>query len=138
MPPEWGERYTGYDGMFEAAIAASSDINAWAAGSPVPGMFMVASRDLAQEYDEDQLVDSSLNDLSSCDAGERQVFDRPPYSGKLQTWDCRADGSTIFKLAATPESRECAIVLQIKMYNEADREAARHVLESFETDCESI
>jgi hypothetical protein len=149
VPFEWSDRYTGYDGTFKGedvdagagvgpAITASTDINAWAAGGPVPGMYMLASRELVREYNEDQLVDSSLNDLFSCDAGERQDFDRPPYSGKIQTWDCRGDGSTIFKLGAAPESRECAIVLQIKTYSEAEREAARHVLDTFEADCERI
>jgi hypothetical protein len=149
VPSEWGDLYTGYDGTFEGedvdagegvgpAITASTDMNAWNAGDPVPGMYMLASRDLAREYDEDRLVDSSLNDLSSCDAGERQDFDRPPYSGKIQIWDCRGDGSTIFKLGAVPESRECAIVLQVKTYSEAEREAARHILDTFEADCERI
>ena len=149
VPSEWGDRYTGYDGTFEGedvdagegigpALTASTDMNAWATGGPVPGMYMVASKELARESDEDQLVDSSLNDLSSCDAGERQDFDRPPYSGKIQTWDCGGDGSTIFKLGAAPESRECAIVLQIKTYNEADRKAAQHVLDTFEADCAGI
>ena len=101
-------------------------------------VYMLASRELVREYDEDQLVDSSLNDLSSCTADERQAFDRPPYSGKLQIWDCRGDGSTIFKLGAAPESRDCAIVLQVKTYSEAEREAARHVLDTFEADCKRI
>lgn len=48
------------------------------------------------------------------------------------------EGSAIFKLGAAPESRECAIVLQIKTYNEADREAALHVLDTFEADCAEI
>jgi hypothetical protein len=149
VPFEWGDRYTGYDGTFEGedvdvgegvgpAITASTDMNAWGAGGPVPGMYMLASRELAREYDEDQLMDASLNDLSSCDVGERQDFDRPPYSGKIQTWDCGGDGSTIIKLGAAPESRECAIVLQIKTYSEAEREVARHVLDTFEADCERI
>jgi hypothetical protein len=149
VPFEWGDRYTGYDGTFEGedvdadegvgpAITASPDMNAWAAGDPVPGMYMLASRELVREYDEDQLVDASFNDLFSCDAGERQDFDRPPYSGKMQTWHCGGDGSAIFKLGAAPESRECAIVLQIKTYSEAEREAARHVLDTFEADCERI
>ncbi len=149
VPFEWGDRYTGYDGTFEGedvdagegvgpAITASTDMNAWATGDPVPGMYMIASRELVREFNEDQLVDSSLSDLSSCDAGERQDFDRPPYSGKIQIWECRGDGSTIFKLGAVPESRECAIVLQVKTYSEAEREAAQHVLDTFEADCERI
>jgi len=149
VPSEWGERYTGYDGTFEGedvdagegvgpAITASIDMNAWATGGPVPGMYMIASRELVREFNEDQLVDLSLNDLSSCDAGERQDFDRRPYSGKIQTWNCGGDSSTIFKLGAVPESRECAIVLQVKTYSEAEREAARHVLDTFEADCERI
>jgi hypothetical protein len=149
VPFEWDDRYTEYDGTFEGedvdmgegvgpAITASTDMNAWAAGGLAPGMYMLASRELVREYDEDQLVDLSLNDLFSCDAGERQDFDRPPYSGKIQTWDCRGDGSTIFKLGAVPEGRECVIVLQVKTYTEADREAARHLLDTFDADCERI
>lgn len=149
VPIEWDDLYTGYDGTFEGedvdagegigpAITASTDMNAWATGGPVPGVYMVASRELVREFDEDQLVDSSLNDLSSCDAGERQDFDRPPYSGKIQTLDCGGDGSTVFKLGAVPEGRECVIVLQVKTYNEADREAAQHLLDTFEADCERI
>ena len=149
MPFEWGDLYTGYDGTFEGedvdagegvgpAITASTDMNAWSAGGLASGMYMLASRELVREYDEDQLVDASLNDLFSCDASERQDFDRPPYSGRMQIWDCRGDGSTIFKLGAAPESRECAIVLQIKTYSEAEREVAQHVLDTFEADCERI
>ena len=149
VPSEWNDLYTGYDGTFEGedvdagegvgpAITASTDMNAWVAGDPVSGMYMLASRELVQEFNEDQLVDLSLSDLSPCDAGERQDFDRPPYSGKIQTWDCRGDGSTIFKLGAVPEGRECAIVLQIKTYSEAEREAARHLLDTFEADCKRI
>jgi hypothetical protein len=96
VPFEWGDRYTGYDGTFEGedvdagegvgpAITASPDMNAWAAGDLVPGMYMLASRELVREYDEDQLVDAGLIDLFSCDAGERQDFDRLPYLGKMQT-----------------------------------------------------
>jgi hypothetical protein len=149
VPSEWDDLYTGYDGTFEGedvdagagvgpAITASTDMNAWAAGGIASGMYMLASRELVREYDEDQLVDASLNDLFSCDAGERQDFDRPPYSGKIQTWNCSGDGSTIFKLGAVPEGRECVIVLQVKTYSEADREAARHVLDTFDADCERI
>lgn len=149
VPSEWDDRYTGYDGTFEGddvdagegvgpAITASTDMNAWETGGPVPGLYMVASRELAREYDEDHLVASGFNDRSTCEVGDRQDFDRPPYSGGVQRWDCEGDGSTIFTLGAAPEGRECVVMLQVKTYSEADREVARHVLDTFKADCERI
>jgi hypothetical protein len=65
-----------------ASITASTDLDAWHNMSGVPGMYIVASRELAQKYTDDQLVTSGPNDFSSsCDPGSRQDFDRPPTRG---------------------------------------------------------
>jgi len=54
----------------------------------MPGMPLAVSREFVRESDEDQPVDLNLNDLSSCDAGERQGFERIAYSEETQTWNC--------------------------------------------------
>jgi hypothetical protein len=60
-------------------------MNAWITGGPMLGMRLVVSREFVRESDEEQPVGSNLNDLSSCDAGERRGSERNPYSEETQT-----------------------------------------------------
>jgi hypothetical protein len=122
-----------------SSITASADLYAWHnTPSPVtPGIYIAASRGLAQRYADDELVVSGPNNLSKgCQAGPRQDFDRSSYPGKTQTWSC--EGGTYLTLAAAPESRECVVLAQIGMYSEADRKSAEHMLNTFEVDCSKI
>jgi hypothetical protein len=128
-----------------SSITASANLGAWydvdAAG--VPGVYMVASKELAQKYTDDELVTQGPHDYSSgCTPGEAQNFDRSSYSGKIQAWNCDASGSrranTLLTASASPQGRECVVVLQVLAYSEADREVAQHILNTFEADCERI
>jgi hypothetical protein len=121
-----------------SSITASTDLDTWHTTSGVPGVYVVASKDLAQRYTDDELVVSGPNDFSaSCERGSRQDFDRHPYSGRMQAWkNCAGNGEAdLVTLAAAPEDRECVVVLQIGMYGEADVEAGQRILDTFETDC---
>jgi hypothetical protein len=127
----------GYENI-SSSITASTDLDAWQNTSGVPGVYIVASRNLAQRYTDDELVVSGPNDFStSCDRGSRRDFDRHPYSGRMQAWkDCAGNGeANLVTLAAAPEGRECVVVLQIGMYGEADVEAGQRILDTFEADC---
>lgn len=54
--------------------------------------------------------------------------ERPPYSGKIQTWyGCGRDGATTFAVAAAPEGRTCMVVFDVRISDEADREAIEHL-----------
>jgi hypothetical protein len=101
-------------------------------------VYILASRSLAREYDEDQLATSGFNERTNCDVVAREDFDRLPYSGRLVSWNCSTNGSTPYTLAAAPEGRECVVMLQITAYSEADRESAKHILDTFEVDCGRI
>ena len=121
-----------------SSITASTDLDTWHTTSGVPGVYIVASRDLSQRYTDDELVVSGPNDFSaSCERGSRQDFDRHPYSGRMQAWkNCAGNGEAdLVTLAAAPEDRECVVVLQIGMYGEADVEAGQRILDTFEADC---
>ena len=122
------------------AITATTDLEAWSDANRlnVPGVYIAASRELARET-EDELLESSLADHSTCEPGTRQDFNRSPYSGRLQwlTCDQDSDHRRLF-LAATPENRECAVIVQILTYNKQDRDVARHILDTFEADCGGI
>lgn len=152
VPSEWEDVLADKDGAFEGdnreagegdgpAITATPDLSAWEQGSnaTVPGTHMVASRELAQEYAQDELVKSGFNDLSksTCQATQLKDFRRSPYSGRIQTWRCEND-SAFTTLAAAPEGSECVVVLSIRTYDEDDREAAQHILDTFELDCARI
>ena len=149
VPSGWSEHSTGEDGTLEGAdvdagegvgpaITASPDIETFESTGEVPGAYILASRSLAREYDEDQLATSGFNERTNCDVVAREDVDRRPYSGRLVTWNCSTNGSTSYTLAAAPEGRECVVMLQITAYSEADRESARHILDTFEVDCGRI
>jgi|GEM_PF-4995280 len=143
LPAAWEERLTGevasYDGQpVGPSITASTDLDAWHETGGVPGVFFVASRDLAEAYTNDGLLDHPYNDLSSaCVPGERRDFRRGPYSGRIQAWgNCygKAEAS-FYTLVASPGDRECVAVIQIGTYGGKDRKAARRILDTFEVDC---
>ena len=125
------------------SVAAVNDVNAWRSGAAGhKGAYILASKKLAQKYTDNELIALGPNDYSSsCEAGTRRPFDRPPYSGKVQEWNnCSGQSDhTAITLAAAPEDRECAVVLQIGGYlQEGDEEGVQHILDTFEADCRGI
>ncbi len=159
VPSEWDERvvvdeegekgrssWSSFLGEGESAgpsITAVNDLSAWRNGtSGHQGIYMVASKSLAQGYTDDELVTSGPNDYSSsCEAGTPQDVEWTPYSGKTLVWnDCGGDGSHIaITLALAPEGRECVLVAQIGGYfREAEKENLKHILETLKIDCSRI
>ncbi|MDQ3285714.1 MAG: hypothetical protein M3P92_08460 [Actinomycetota bacterium] len=126
------------------SMTAVNDLNSWRTGTRGhQGVYMVASKTLAQEYTDDELVALGPNDYSSsCDAGTTQDLERPPYSIKMLKWEnCGGDSDhRAITLAVAPPGRECVIVAQIGGYflTQADEERIQHVMDTLETDCSKI
>jgi hypothetical protein len=126
------------------SITAVNDLSAWRTGArPHKGTFMVASKKLAQEYTDDELVNQGPNDYSaSCQAGTVEDFDRPPYSGKMLQWNnCGGESDhNVLTVAAAPKGRECVVVAQVGGYieTETDKENRQHVLDTFDANCRKI
>lgn len=159
-PVEWDDRVTvdsegekgraawsSFVGDGESAgpsMTAVNDLESWRTGTVGhQGIYMVASKKLAQGYTDDELVASGPNDYSSsCEEGTPQDFDRPPYSGKILEWsNCGGDSDhKALALSIAPEGRECVIVAQIGGYfrTQTDEESIQHVLDTLETDCSNI
>ena len=143
---EEGESWSAYLGeSVGASITASADLDAWTTpGGAAPGVYAVASRTLAQKYTDSELVVSDLNNgfRYQCERGESQTLNRSSYSGRLQSWNCPGNGDvgsrTLFTVSAAPEGRECVVALQIWANNEADRNDAQHILDTFEVDCGAL
>jgi len=124
------------------SVTAVDDLDAWRNGIVGhQGVYMVASRKLAQRYADDELVALGPNDYSSsCEAGTPRNFDRAPYSGKILKWNnCGRDSDhTALTLAAAPEGRECVVVAQIGGYLRNEEESIQQILDTFEVDCGRI
>ena len=65
----------------------------------------------------------------------------PGSSHLMKTWyDCTGFDNTSFVVAGAPEGRERVAMVGAKIApgaDEADRKAVRHILDSFEADCET-
>jgi hypothetical protein len=160
VPSEWDERvavdsegekgrasWSSFLGGGESAtpsITAVNDLSSWRNGTiGHRGLYMVASKELAQRYTDDELVTSGPNDYSSsCEAGTPRDFDRPPYSGRILEWEnCGGESEHIaITVAVAPKERECAVAAQIGGYfrTKADEEGIQHILDTLETDCSKI
>src|SRR5215212_9033960 len=120
-----------------SSITTAPDLEVWYGEQGSSGAYFVASKALAQ-YSDYELTHSLFNANKSaiCTVGSYEDYDRPPYSGKMQTWEnCNLDAATVYTLAASPEGRECVVALTARVSKEADREAVRHLIDTFEVDC---
>ncbi len=159
VPSEWNEHvvvdvegekgrssWSSFLGEGESAgpsMTAVNDLSAWRSGtSGHQGIYMVASKKLAQGYTDDELVTSGPNDYSSsCEAGTPQDVEWTPYSGKTLVWDdCGGEGNHIaITLTLAPEGRECVLVAQIGGYfREEEKENLKHILNTLQIDCSRI
>ena len=144
---EKGKNWSALLGEGESAgpsITAVNDLYSWRNGTRGhKGVFMVASKKLAQEYTDDELVALGPNDYSaSCQAGTVEDFDRPPYSGRILAWaNCGGDREhNVITVVAAPKGRECVVVAQVGGYieTETDEENRQHVLDTFDANCGKI
>lgn len=155
IPSEWddhvlvdseGERGRNWSSLLGESVGPSvtavDDLDAWRNGTVGhQGVYMVASRKLAQGYADDELVALGPNDYSSsCEAGTPRNFDQAPYSGKILKWNnCGGDSDhTALTLAAAPKGRECVVVAQIGGYLRNEEESIQQILDTFEVDCGRI
>lgn len=136
--------YLGKDENVGPSLTAVNDLYSWRYGTPGhQGLYMVASKSLAQKYTDDELITLGPNDYSSsCKEGTPQDFDRPPYSGRILHWtDCAGNSEhTAITLAAAPKGRECVVVAQVGGYlqTQTDQERVQHALDTFKADCSKI
>lgn len=136
--PSWSS-FLGED--LGTSVTAAPDLDAWHNAAGSTGMYVVASRTLAEGYANEEIVVSGPNDLSAiCTLGEAKDFERPPYQARIQAWkDCSGDPES-FLLAVTvaPEDRECVVVMQFGTNGQTDRDVAQHIIDTVEVDCGGI
>ena len=158
IPSEWKERivvdeegekgrsswssFLGDSDSAGVSMTAVNDLDAWRKGaSGHQGIYMVASKKLAQGYTDDELVAKGPNDYSSsCEMGTPQDFERPSYSGKILEWNnCGGNSDhAAVTLAAEPKGRECVVAGQIGGLPRVDEKTIQHILDTLMIDCSKI
>ena len=136
-PGSWSNNYAGE--YLTSSITTAPNLDAWYSGG-TSGAYMVASKGLTQ-YSDYELTHSLFyaNKSNICTLGPYKNYNRPPYSGKIQTWyDCGIDGATTYTVAARPEGGECVVVFDARISDEADRKAIEHFINTFEVDCSRV
>ena len=140
-----GEKGRGWDSFAGGSVigmTAANDLHSWRTGSKGhQGVYIAASKRLAQNYTDDELVSSGPHDYSSsCQAGTLRDFNRSPYSGKIQEWNnCGGQSDhTALTLSAAPEGRECVVELLIGGYLQGQEESIQHILDTFQADCRGV
>jgi len=123
------------DGEYQGAmLVAAPDAQEFMDTLDVPGVFYVASRGLADQYDTpgDLLDDRAF--WSSCThIGDRQEYDDGLYKG---VWEehtgCGSDGGTlVYTIAAMPEEEDFMVWLGIQVRSEEDFAIVQHIADTF-------
>lgn len=124
-----------------SSITTAPNLDDWYS-TGTSGAYLVASKALAQQYTDYEITNSLFNapkNENCAEVGPYDDYDRPPYSGKLQTWyGCGEDGATVYTLAASPEGRECVVALSARVSEEADHEPIQHLVDTLDVTCGRI
>lgn len=137
IPRAWSDTSTGswLRGDSEVprsiAVVAAPDINGFLNTWTTPGMFLGASRQLAQELTPDQLLDQTAFNRE-CTYDSRNNYSDPLYTGKYDVWtNCGGRDTAMLLVAFTPEDGSFLGMVQVKVVSEADLEALDRILDSF-------
>jgi serine protease Do len=137
LPTAWGDTSSGTwrsnDQEIPASIAVTAApsidgfLNTWT----TPGMFLGASRQLAQELSTEQLLDQNSFE-QSCTYSGRDVYSDALYSGFFDTWtNCGGENTVFLVVAFEPEDRSFLGLVQVQVVTDADLEALDRILNSF-------
>ncbi len=137
LPRAWSDTSTGSwrRGDTEVpqsiAVVAAPNINGFLNTWTTPGMFLGASRQLAQELTPDQLLDQTAFN-SECTYDSRSNYSDPLYTGKYDVWtNCGGENTALLVVAFIPEDRSFLGMVQVQVVSEADLEALDRILDTF-------
>jgi serine protease Do len=137
VPAVWKDVETGrwsYEGRDVGAfIAASRDLDALYGGRAEAGVFVGASRVLAQQYKpEDVLARELTSYAGKCRHGGRYTYVDPFYTGAYDSYSACSGGLNMLVVAVVPAQQQYLILLRIAVVSRADVEAMARILDSFQ------
>jgi serine protease Do len=137
IPNEWGEvdgSTWEVDGQpLGVQITAAPNLQRFNETYDEPGMIFIASRAVAQEYNENDLL--ALFDLSGdcTKTDSRQPYDDGLYTGVYDYYEsCNGTTTEAVVLTFVPNNRAYVGLVAIQLTSEADYEALDEILESFQ------
>ena len=136
VPYEWsdvrGDLFTDNDGSpMGASITAAADLDAFGSAFDVPGVLFIASRQLAQNYNEETLLNEVALDTSCASFEGRYDYDDGLYTGYYDLYTGCGDGGVVVQVAAVPEDRSYIMLVSIQVMTDADLEAVDRIFASF-------
>lgn len=137
IPRAWGDTSSGawVAGGEElpqsVAVTAAPSIEAFANGWTTPGMFLGASRQLAQAIGPEELLDQN-SFADSCSYDGRTPYSDGLYTGYFDTWSsCGGTDTLLIAVAFMPEGGSFLGLAQVQVVAEADLEALDRIIDSF-------
>lgn len=137
IPRAWSDTSTGSwrrgDSKIPQSIAvvAAPNINSFLNTWTTPGMFLGASRQLAQELTPDQLLDETAFN-NECTFDSRNDYRDALYTGRYDVWkNCGGRGTALLVVAFTPEDGSFLGMVQVQVVSEADLKALDRILDTF-------
>ena len=137
IPIEWadvdGAPYTDEEGRGITDVRAAPNLTTFLEGWETPGMIFSASSDWAQTTSEEELLDSSLENLESqCVYDGRYPYEDPAYAGSYDLfYECGDTLATYVVVAARPPEGDYLILVQVQANEDRDFDALDRVLASF-------
>jgi serine protease Do len=137
IPVAWSDTSFGtwLDGDQEVeggiALSAAPSLSEFSESWTTPGMFLGASRPLAQQIGATELLDAnSFND--SCTYGGREEYSDALYKGLYDIWkECGGTDTVFLVVAFAPEDNAFLGMVQVQVVTEADLEALDRILDTF-------
>lgn len=137
IPTAWGDTSSGswVSGGEEMAnsiaLTAAPNIDDFLNTWTSPGVFLGASRQLAQQMGAAQLLDQTTFN-QSCTYGGRAEYSDALYTGLYDTWtSCGGTNTVLIVVAFQPEDSSFLGMVQVQVVSEADLEALDRILDSF-------
>lgn len=138
---ETGNSWSAFAGETVASsVTAAPSLYGWGNENGA-GVYAAVSRSLADDYTDDELVNAGPNEMA-CQLGSGYDLSRGPYKGLVQEWqNCGESGTGILTVAASPEGRECVLLMQFAAPTSGavvDKAQRDTLLDGFEVDCSRL
>jgi serine protease Do len=136
IPVEWSDITTNGTwtldnqevGIEIAAAMSNETFQNWTG----PGMAISVSRSMAQTTSPDQLLDM-YRFTDTCKDGGRSDYNDNTYTGKYDYWtNCKGSNTELYVIAFMPEDGSFIGMVQIQVVSEADQEALKRIVQSFQ------
>lgn len=113
------------------ALSAAPNLEAYTNDWTTPGMFLGASRALAQQMGPGDLLDQYSFE-SSCVYDGREDYADALYTGMYDVWtSCGGTDTVFFVVAFLPEDGSFLGMVQVQVVTEADLEALDRIIDTF-------